>query len=320
MSRWRGSVRAAFPDREVHLATEDNRNIVGLHPWRNGRPLIFTAERNDDLHNVAHVIATGETEGYYVDFAEHHWEKYARVLAEGFAYQGEGSLYAGGTPRGVPSAGQPPLAFVDFLQNHDQVGNRAFGERLTTLASQPLLRGLTAVLLLSPHVPLLFMGQEWGETRPFVYFTDLDGEVAQAVRDGRQREFGRFSAFREASARATIPDPNDPSSFFSSRLDWTSRESPAGRDWLGFTRHLLAVRRREVVPRLARAPGHGGRVVVADQGRVAVDWTLDGATLMLRANLADREQALPEAAGRVIWGEIRQPLPAFGVLATIAEG
>jgi malto-oligosyltrehalose trehalohydrolase len=269
---------------------------------------------------VAHVIATGETEGYYMDFAEHHWEQYARALAEGFAYQGEISRYEGGRPRGGPSAGQPPLAFIDFLQNHDQVGNRAFGERLTILASEPMLRGLTAVLLLSPHVPLLFMGQEWGERRPFVYFTDFEGELAQAVREGRRREFGRFAAFRDEAARASIPDPNDPATFVASRIDWAARDSPAGRDWLAFTRGMLEVRRREIVPRLARAPGHGGRVLAADQGLVAVDWRLDGATLRLRANLAEGERAAPEAAGRVIWGPAGGPLPAFAVRATVEEG
>ena len=99
-SRWRARSARRFPDREIHLATEDNRNIIGLHPWEDGRPLLHTAEWNDDLHNVAHVLATGETEGYYGDFAEHHWEKYARALAEGFAYQGEAARTRDGEPRG----------------------------------------------------------------------------------------------------------------------------------------------------------------------------------------------------------------------------
>ena len=210
-------IRARYPDRQVHLTTEDNRNITRLHPWEGGRPLLHTAEWNDDLHNVAHVIATGETEGYYVDFAKDRWGKYARALAEGFAYQGEPSPHAGGVPRGEASAHQPPLAFLDFLQNHDQIGNRAFGERLTTLAAPAMVRALTAMLLLSPHVPLLFMGQEWGETRPFVFFTDFEGKLADAVREGRRHEFRHFAAFAEPAARAHIPDPNDPTSFEASQ-------------------------------------------------------------------------------------------------------
>lgn len=310
-------IRATFPDREIHLATEDNRNITRLHPWDGGRPLLHTAEWNDDLHNVAHVVATGETEGYYTDFAEDRWGKLARALAEGFAYQGEESRH-GGAPRGVPSGGQPPLAFVDFLQNHDQVGNRAFGERLTVLAPRPLLRALTALHLLAPHVPLLFMGQEWGETRPFVFFTDFEGELADAVREGRRKEFEHFAAFRDKEARSHIPDPNDPTSFEASRIDWTARETDEGRDWLDFTRALLEVRAREVVPLLAGAPGHGGRVIAADDGLIAVDWRLDGATLAVRANLGETPREAPGAPGRRIWGEGDGPLAPFCVRAVVA--
>ena len=180
-----------------------------------------------------------------------------------------------------------------------------------------MLRGLTAMLLLSPHVPLLFMGQEWGETRPFVFFTDFEGELARAVRDGRRKEFAHFTAFHDAAAQATIPDPTDPSSFAASRIDWAARESADGRDWLDFTRRLIAVRQNEIVPHLERAPGYGGRVLAADDGLVAVDWQLDRATLRLRANLSDSERAAPEAAGRVIWGAPADRLPAFTVLATI---
>lgn len=310
-------IRQRFPDRRVHLATEDNRNVVGLHPWEDGRPLIHTAEWNDDLHNVAHVIATGETEGYYIDFAERRWAKLARALAEGFAYQGEPSRLEGGRPRGVPSAGQPPLAFVDFIQNHDQVGNRAFGERLGALAPAETVRALTALLLLSPHVPLLFMGQEWGEKRPFVFFCDFEGPLADAVRDGRRAEFAGFAAFRDPAVREEIPDPNDAASFAASKLDWTERERADGRAWLDLTAGLLAVRHREIVPLLAGAR-HGGRVVAADDGVVAVDWPLGGAVLRMRANLTDAARRVPPAAGRAIRGGGGDMLAAFGVLVTVA--
>ena len=116
----------------------------------------------------------------------HRWEYFARALAEGFAYQGQHSPYKD-APRGEPSAHQPPQAFVDFLQNHDQTGNRAFGDRLITLADHRMVEALTAILCLSPHIPLLFMGEEWGETRPFCFFTDFHGELADAVREGRRQ-------------------------------------------------------------------------------------------------------------------------------------
>jgi malto-oligosyltrehalose trehalohydrolase len=256
------AVRAAHPER--HLTTEDNRNITRLHERAaDGRPALYTAEWNDDFHNVAHVIATGETEGYYTDFAEDRWSKLARALAEGFAYQGEPSRFADGAPRGAASAHLPPTAFVDFLQNHDQIGNRAFGERLVDLAPRALVRALSAILLLSPHVPLLFMGEEWGETRPFAFFTDFHGELADAVREGRRREFRHFAAFERPETRARIPDPNAPATFEASKLDWSATATPEGGDWLAWTGSLLATRRQEIVPRLAATGGHAGRVLAA---------------------------------------------------------
>lgn len=130
---------------------------------------LYASEWNDDFHHAAHVIATGESDGYYSDYTEAPMAKLARALAEGYIYQGEPSAFRDGASRGEPSAGLPPAAFIDFLQNHDQVGNRALGERLTSLAAPQAIDALTAILLLSPHIPLLFMGEEWGETRPFFF-------------------------------------------------------------------------------------------------------------------------------------------------------
>jgi maltooligosyltrehalose trehalohydrolase len=307
-------VRSADPDSRIHLTTEDNRNITRLHERGDDvRPRLYTAEWNDDFHNVAHAIATHEAEGYYADFAEDPWTKLARSLAEGFAYQGEVSTHQGGKPRGVPSAHLPPLAFVDFLQNHDQTGNRAFGERLLTLASTGTVRALTEILLLSPHVPLMFMGEEWGETRPFAFFTDFHGELADAVREGRRREFSGFGAFLDPDLRARIPDPNAMTTFESSKIDWAKRDRDAGQEWLRFVRGMLETRAREVVPHLERAPGHGGKIVAAEEGLVAVDWQLDGAVLRLRVNLADQAQEAPEARGRVIHGPDGRTLAPYTV-------
>ncbi|WP_101341656.1 malto-oligosyltrehalose trehalohydrolase [Cereibacter azotoformans] len=317
------TIRQAIPDRPIHLTTEDNRNITRLHErGPQGEVVLHTAEWNDDLHNVAHVLLTGETEGYYRDFVKDHWRKYARALAEGFVYQGEQSEHEG-APRGMPSGHLPPLAFVDFLQNHDQVGNRAFGERLTTLAPEARLRAMMAILLLSPHVPLLFMGEEWGETRPFTFFTDFTGELGDAVRNGRRKEFEHFSAFQGLDLDRTVPDPNAEGTFLSSRLDWGHRKTARGRSWMEFVRALLATRAREIAPRLERAPGNGGRVVAVSDDLVAVDWRLEGAVLRLRANLDDRPQDLPHAEGRVIHASPGAapgaPLPAWSVLVTLEE-
>ena len=315
-------IRHRHPDGHIHLTTEDSRNIIHLHArGPAGEVRLHTAEWNDDWHNAAHVLVTGEDEGYYEDYTGDSSALLARALAEGFAYQGEPSRHHDGEPRGMPSADLPPVAFVDFLQNHDQIGNRAFGERLITQAEPALLRALTEILLLSPHVPLLFMGQEWGETCPFRFFTDFHGDLAGAVREGRRREFRHFTGFRNPDARERIPDPNDPATFAASRIDWSARETPEGRDWLRLTRALLEIRHREIVPYLGGAGGRSGRLVEGRGGRIAVDWALSRRTLRLRANVSDGPATLPPASGRIIHAtegaEPEGPLPRCGVVVMI---
>jgi maltooligosyltrehalose trehalohydrolase len=155
------AARAAAPDRPIHLCTEDDRNIVDLHPWEDGAPRLYTAEWNDDFHHVAHVAATGETVGYYSDYAGDHAARMARMLSSGFDYQGAPSPHLG-HDRGAPSGGQPPLAFVNFLQNHDQVGNRAMGERLGALAAPRAVEALTAILLAGAADPAPVHGRGMG--------------------------------------------------------------------------------------------------------------------------------------------------------------
>ncbi|MGR3571001.1 malto-oligosyltrehalose trehalohydrolase [Brevirhabdus sp.] len=304
-------LRRELPDRPVHLTTEDNRNITRLHArGPAGEVTLHTAEWNDDFHNVAHVIASGESEGYYVEFTRNHWALFARALAEGFAYQGQVSPHSG-RARGVPSAHLPPTAFVDFLQNHDQIGNRAFGERLITLTRAERLHALQAILLLSPHIPLLFMGEEFDEHRPFCFFTDFHGELADAVRQGRRAEFADFAAFAgDHDQLSHIPDPNDPDTFAASRLDWARAASPEGRQARARLRDLLACRHRHIVPHLRGAGADAGRIVAQDEGAVSIDWRLSGAMLRLRTNLADVPNPLAPARGEAIWGAGADALPA----------
>ncbi|MEM8572151.1 MAG: malto-oligosyltrehalose trehalohydrolase [Pseudomonadota bacterium] len=310
-------IRAAFPGRHVHLITEDNRNITWMHE-RDEKPEapLYTGEWNDDFHNTAHVIATGETEGYFASFAEDRWAKLARALAEGFVFQGEpfGELQE---LRGAPSRHLPPLAFVDFLQNHDQVGNRAFGERLISLTDPDLLRALSAILLLSPHVPMLFMGEEWGETRPFMFFTDFGGDLAEIVRAGRSNEFGLFEAFRDPEKRAEIPDPNAVETFYASKIDWDALAWDAAQERLAWTTSLLELRHREIVPRLPGTGGHAGRVVRAENGVIAVCWTLERLALHMRANLSATPQWAPRLRGTLLHAEngagISGDLPPYSV-------
>ncbi|MGV3654966.1 MAG: malto-oligosyltrehalose trehalohydrolase, partial [Noviherbaspirillum sp.] len=196
-------VRAAMPPgRHVHLVLENDDNAAGLLAGRG-----FDAQWNDDLHHALHVLLTGEGDGYYAAYTDRPAQRLARGLAEGFIYQGE-TFAPSGAPRGEPSAALPPTAFVAFLQNHDQVGNRAFGERLAALADREALRAAMALLLLSPQIPLLFMGEEAGAREPFLYFTSHpDPRLADAVRSGRREEFARFPAFSDPAARERIPDP-----------------------------------------------------------------------------------------------------------------
>ena len=330
------AIRRTVADRPIHLATEDARNIVRLHPRdEDGRPALFTAEWNDDYHNVAHAILTGEEDGYYADFREDRPQKLARALAEGFVYQGETSTFLDEAPRGVPSAGQPLTAFVAFNQNHDQAGNRAFGERLISLCEhEDALAAFQAVLLLSPQIPLLFMGEEWGETRPFRFFTDFHDELGEAVREGRRREFRKFARFTDEAARASIPDPNAMSTFEASRIDWDRPATPEGARWLGLHRRLLAVRAREIAPRLRLLKPGAGEVLLADERTVAAAWRLgDGSRLSIAVNLSGEPVATDlEIGGRLIFrlpdpdgdAEVAAPsrleLSPHGFVAILGEG
>ena len=281
------AVRAETLGRPIHLTTEDNRNVAFLHARGPAGELHgYTAEWNDDWHNAAHVMATGETEGYYADFADAPLTLFARCLAEGFAYQGEHSAFAGAA-RGEPSTHLPPTAFIGFLQNHDQIGNRAMGERLTSVADPLRLRMLTAILLLSPQIPLLFMGEEHGERRPFLFFTDFTGDLADAVRNGRRAEFANFGGF----SAEDVPDPNAEATFAVSKIDWERADSGEARMEFEFLRDLLALRRRHVVPLLATATDSGGKVMSARDGLLHVEWSFPAGRLALIANFSGETRA-----------------------------
>ncbi|KNC05819.1 malto-oligosyltrehalose trehalohydrolase [Pantoea sp. RIT-PI-b] len=310
-------IRREIPDRPIHLTTEDCRNVIFLHPRdKQGNAPLFSGEWNDDFHNAVHVFATGETHAYYQDFADVPEKLVARVLTEGFAYQGELSPQSG-QRRGVPSAGQPPVAFVDFIQNHDQVGNRAQGDRLITLAGSDRTKVLLATLLLSPHIPLLFMGEEHGETNPFLFFTDFHGDLAKAVREGRAKEFTGHAGHDEE-----VPDPNDPQTFTRSKLDWNKLQTPAGQSWLALTRELLALRQQYIVPLLADAGGNSGKVLATAEGFVAVSWRFPQGELSLALNIGTQNQPLPDMPGRTIfaWPQEAEALPQHAIVVRLAQG
>ena len=219
------------PGRHVHIVLENDRNQTRYLGRDAGRePLLATAQWNDDIHHAAHIVLTGETDGYYADYAASPLWYFGRCLAEGFGYQGEPSAFRGGAERGDPSVHLPAAAFVSFLQTHDQVGNRAFGERIGHLASREKLRAALACWLLAPAPPMLFMGEEFNAAAPFLYFCDFGPDLAAAVARGRREEFARFERFADPQARESIADPTDPQSFERSKLDWDQSQEP--NEWI----------------------------------------------------------------------------------------
>lgn len=269
-------------ERHIHLVLENDHNAARYME----RPGRFRAQWNDDIHHALHVLATGEEDGYYGDYSDKPVLHLMRCLTEGFAYQGEPSLHRHGELRGTPSEHLPPDAFVSMLQNHDQVGNRAFGERIVALAEPQALRAATALLLLAPAPPLLFMGEEFGADTPFLFFCDFGPELASAVTDGRRREFARFLKFADPAARERISDPNDPGSFISSRLDWNCLAQPFHRAWLHWYQSLLAIRRAQIVPRLPGTEAGRTEATLLGERALAIKWQLgDGSRLNLQANL-----------------------------------
>ncbi|MBV8915176.1 MAG: malto-oligosyltrehalose trehalohydrolase, partial [Acetobacteraceae bacterium] len=258
--------------RRIGLVLEHENNRARLL----GGPPRFDAQWADDFHHCLHVLLTGENEGYYEDFQD-ATHQLARVLAEGFAYQGEVSPHAA-RPRGEPSAHLPVTAFVVCLQNHDQIGNRAMGDRLTTLADKPALHAATGLLLLCPFIPMLFQGEEWASRSPFLFFTDHNRDLAEAVREGRRAEFKRFSAFQDPAKRARIPDPNAPSTFAASIPE---QSDPSHFD---FVRRLLALRRERIAPGIPGCRSEGASVL--GTGAVRAAWRLgNGSRLALAVNL-----------------------------------
>jgi malto-oligosyltrehalose trehalohydrolase len=291
---------AVAQGREVHLIVENEANRADfLERTDDGRPRWHTAQWNDDIHHCLHVAATGETSGYYEDYPDPR-SMLGRGLTEGFVYQGEPSVHQGGRRRGEPSRHLPAAAFVNFIQNHDQVGNRALGERLTQLAAPEAVRAVAAIYLLCPSTPMLFMGEEWGTLRPFTYFCDLP-QLATEIREGRRKEFARFPAFECATAREAIPDPNDLATFETARLPWSELDDPTHARYLDWYRSVLALRREHLAPLFRERSTSADYIQVGSAG-LAVSWRFEHGELCLVANLGGEPLAeVPCPAGGIIF-------------------
>jgi malto-oligosyltrehalose trehalohydrolase len=304
------TVRHHITDREIYLVLENDRNEARYLTRDAGRAVSYTAQWNDDLHHALHVLITGEAVGFYGDYATQPAAHLGRALAEGFAYQGEASSFRGGRPRGEPSVALPPTALIAFLQNHDHVGNQPFGARLSTRVAEPALHAGVAIILLSPQIPLLFMGEEWASAEPFLFFCDFEPSLADAVCEGRRREFSHYPEFRDAAARERIPDPTMPSTFERSKLDWAASTDPTHAVWLERYRRLLEIRSREIVPRLSGLGGPAGRYRVLGANSVTVEWQMsDGSTLELIANFGIEPVHAPEVnrGARILYGSGETP-------------
>ena len=274
-----GRVRSAFPERYVHLIVENEDNDAALlSRGEDGKPRHFTAQWNDDIHHALHVAATGEIFGYYQDYAD--WgPRLSRALAEGFAFQGEHMQYRG-RPRGSPSAGLSPSAFISFIQNHDQIGNRARGDRM--ISSHPIeaIKAIAAIYLLSPQIPMLFMGEEWGAADPFPFFCDFDEELNAKIRLGRKEELKRLPGFEAED----VCDSTAEATFRSAKLRWDKMNENPG---IGhYYRQLLRLRHEIIVPLLAEA--HSCPATYdPDASPVRVRWQTGSTHLHLAANLSN---------------------------------
>ncbi len=296
-------VRRLDLGRRTHLVLENDDNAAHyLERTSDGRPRAYSAQWNDDFHHALHVLLTSEKRGHYQDY-QRPGEELLRTLVEGFAYQGERSSYRGGRARGERSAGLPPEAFVNFLQNHDQIGNRPDGKRLWMLVPPARMRAAETLLALLPTPILMFMGDEFHAPSPFPFFCDFPEALGAAVAEGRRREFAKLA--EPGHELDAMPAPNTPEARAAAVLDWDALDREPHASALERTRELLRLRRETL---RARLPARDPIGEMLGERALVVRWTLaDGAKLRLVANLSDA--AVPIA-----------PLPPAEPLATSGEG
>jgi maltooligosyltrehalose trehalohydrolase len=255
--------------RPLSLIAESDLNDPTLITPREAGGYGLNAQWDDDVHHALHALLTGERQGYYGDFGS--LECLETVLTGAFFHANTWSSFRRrhhGRP--VDRARVPGHRFVAYLQNHDQIGNRAVGDRLSATLSPGLLRVGATLLLTSPFTPMLFLGEEWAASNPWQFFTSHpEPELAQAVQNGRRREFAEHGW-----AEAEVPDPQDPATFERSKLDWSEREKPGHAEILDLHKRLIALRREHADlsdPRLDRVEvWHGDQYVVMRRGRCIV--------------------------------------------------
>lgn len=311
-------VRERCGERRVHLMLENDCNDVDrLGPP--GSPGRFEAQWNGDFHHCLHVLLTDEHDGYYAEY-DRPLEQLARCLVDGFAREGAPPLVTGAAPRRDATRAVHPLNTINFLQNHDQIGNRAFGERLRQLADDASVQLAAAILLLAPGVPMLFMGEEFGATTPFLYFADWRGDLREAVREGRRKEFSHFPRYAEAAERGELPDPCSEQTFQRCKLDWGSANAVAHREWRRLHGELLAVRHRHLLPRLSGLSAGGQLARRVGESGLQVRWRFDdGMAIEMLVNLGPQPLAA-EAIEAGAPAALEEPVLLYSVGSGAAGG
>lgn len=291
------AVHNYFPaERHIHLMLENDHNASRfLARDKNGRPLQYTAQWNDDMHHAIHTYLTQENDRYYIDYALDPIRHLGRCLTYGFSYQGEYSIYREGQIRGEPSGYLPPTAFIAFLQNHDQVGNRIRGERIATLVQSDHVQAVMALLLLLPSPPLLFMGEEWGCTQPFHFFCDFEQELNDRVIFSRLTQLKTTPGITQEDPVSLYHDLRHGESFFNaSVIDWPTMAEARHGHWLTLYRNLLKLRKAVVIPRLPGIKGHQPEYHRMGPQTLSAQWILgDGSKWTLFANLHHRSHPSP---------------------------
>jgi maltooligosyltrehalose trehalohydrolase len=274
---------AAFVGRPLFLIAETDLNDPRLIRSREAGGYGLTGQWADDVHHALHALLTGERQGYYRDFGA--VGTLADAMKWPYIHAGTWSSFRGRAHgRPVDTGMHPGYRFVTYLHNHDQVGNRAHGERMSTYVSQGLLMVGAALLLCSPYTVMLFMGEEWGARTPWQFFTSFpDHALAAAIRDGRRTEFAAHGWSEE-----DVPDPQDPATFERSRLDWAEVDKDAHRDLLDWHRRLIALRRAR--PELSDPRRDRVRTTYDEQARWLV---LYRDRIAVVCNFADRRQSVP---------------------------
>lgn len=251
-------LKELIPERKVYFILENDNNDSRLLKKQNNSQeknlQLYDAQWNDDFHHSLHVLITKEKQEYYKDYSKETLRLLGESLSQGFVYQKE--LLKSGEQKSRrkltedSSEDLSPVNFINFIQNHDQIGNRPFGERIHNLISRELCKMASAILLLCPSIPMLFMGEEWLSKSPFLYFCDLEADLSAKVKEGRIKKYTSYMNLTDEKKQNLIPDPTDLISFERSLLDWDLINVRENKRHLEFYKNLIQIRKTKIIPLL----------------------------------------------------------------------